>query len=54
MELGQLGSVGLNEKNMLYIHKDPLSYNKNDKIKKTIDELVSSLKGIITILNHHS
>ncbi len=49
MELGQLGSLGLNENNMLYIHKDPLTYNKNDKIKKIIDELVLSLKGIIPI-----
>ena len=42
-ELSQLGSVGLNETNLLYIHRDPISYNKNVKIQKIVDELVSAL-----------
>lgn len=50
LELGQLGSIGLSETNMLYIHRDPISYNKNEKSKKIIDELASSLQSKCTFL----
>jgi hypothetical protein len=43
LELGQLGHVGLNDANLLYVHKDPISYNNNQKIKNLIDELTSAL-----------
>ena len=43
LELGQLGYVGLNDANLLYVHKDPISYSNNQKIKNLIDELTSAL-----------
>lgn len=46
IELSQLGSIALDEKNKLFIHKDFLSYkNLSPEIAAQIDDLVSNLKG---------
>jgi len=46
IELGQLGSMSLDETNNLYIHKDFASYfNLNETTKLEIDNLISNLKS---------
>ncbi len=43
IELNQLGSIGLEENANLYVHKDPVSYSKNESIRSTIDEYIAKL-----------
>ena len=45
IELSQLGSVGLDVNTNLFVHKDPLSYNKDQNVAKIIDDLVSKLES---------
>lgn len=46
IELNQLGSIGLNDQNKLYIHKDPLSYSSSQIIADLIDNFTTNLKSI--------
>jgi hypothetical protein len=50
IELNQLGTLGLNDQNNLFIHKDPLSYQKSKKVSTIIDNLESLLKSKSIIL----
>lgn len=44
IELGQLGSVGLNDANNLYIHRDMASFNNLDQnVKKQVEDLIKNL-----------
>ena len=45
IELNQLGSVGVSNSNLLYIHKDPISYGTNATIQKLIDDISNTLSS---------
>ncbi len=45
IELNQLGSVGVNDENKLYIHRDPLSFSSSESISKIIEDLSTNLTG---------
>jgi nicastrin len=45
LELDQLGAIGLNDNNKLYIHNDPISYSKNKTISNLIDEFSKKLSA---------
>ena len=45
IELGQLGSIGLNDKNNLYIHLDHMIFNKtNPAYQAQINEIIANLQ----------
>ena len=48
IELNQLGSVGLDVANRLFIHRDPISYAANKTIAGIIDNLVEKLASNLT------
>jgi hypothetical protein len=50
IELSQLGSIGLSDDFKLYIHKDPISYRSNPKIKAIIDNVNDLLSSKIIYL----
>ena len=46
IELGQLGSISLDETYNLFIHKDYASFNNlNNKTKSEINDLISNLNS---------
>ncbi|RNA40032.1 nicastrin isoform X2 [Brachionus plicatilis] len=43
IELGQLGAIGFEQNENLYIHRDPISYAKEPNVAKTIKQLTDKL-----------
>jgi hypothetical protein len=43
IELNQLGSIGMDALNKLYIHTDAITYEENEKVLVIIDDLVAKL-----------
>lgn len=45
IELNQLGSIGFDPNENLFIHKDPISFGKDQNVAKTIKELTEKLSS---------